>query len=192
MKKALQIAILTISALLLIVVAFDFMGFSLYEKDTWEKISDEPVLGKYYYDFTEVVYYKTTKGFDDLIAIDDKKVMTLKDSVTFQIMTGFEEVVPYDVEATYLDSIGFEKKIIPVSRYAALYEIFRVKIRKHSEAAACMPIYRDIYVFKKQGKVIGIAKLCYSCGQSQFIGTSAETSGFGMDGEFEKLKELVK
>lgn len=146
----------------------------------------------YYFDFDEVVYYKTDKGFDDLIAIDKKEIMTLKDSVTNQLMGEFEEAIPYDVAAAYLDTIGFEKKVLPASKHDALMEIFKEKLKKRIEWTTCEPIYRDIYVFKKKGKVSGIAKLCYECGDSRFIGTSAETGDFGMDGEFGKLRELVK
>lgn len=174
MKKALLIT--------LPIVAIAIVAIALYYNNKQE----------YYYDFDEVIYYKTTKGFDDLIAIDDKEVMTLKDSVANQLMGEFGEAVPYDVAATYLDSIGFEKKILPASKNTALMEIFREKSKERTEWTTCEPIYRDIYVFKKNGKVVGMGKLCYECGDSRFFGTSAKTGNFGMDGEFGKLRELVK
>jgi hypothetical protein len=180
MKKALLIT-LPIIAIAIVVIA-------LYYNNKQE----------YYYDFDEVIYYKTTKDFNDLVAIGNeevrslKDVKTLRDSVAFQIMGDFEEAVPYDVAATYVDSIGFEKKILPVSKHTALMEIFREKPKMRTEWTTCEPIYRDIYVFKKNGKVVGMGKLCYECGDSRFFGTNAATGDFGMDGEYGKLKELVK
>lgn len=56
----------------------------------------------------------------------------------------------------------------------------------------CEPIYRDIFLFKKNTKVSGIAKLCYDCEKSLFIGTSAVVSNFGAKGEFEQLRKIIK
>ena len=115
MKKALLIT-LPIIAVVVVAIAFYYNNKQVY-----------------YYDFDEVIYYKTTKGFDELIAIDDKEEMALKDSVTNQLMGEFEEAVPYDVAATYLDRIGFEKKVLPVSKHDALMEIFREKLKRRTE-----------------------------------------------------------
>lgn len=177
MKKALLIT--------LPIVAIAIVAIALYRNHT-----------RYYFDFDEVAYYKTTKDFNEIIGDEEvrslKDVKTLKDSVAFQLMGKFGEAVPYDVAATYLDSIGFEKKVLPASKNAALMEIFREKFKERTEWTTCEPIYRDIYVFKKNGKVVGMGKLCYECGDSRFFGTSAKTGNFGMDGEYGKLRELVK
>ncbi len=189
MKKGFKIFIIVVAVSVLGVVTYDFSKAYMIDGSENEY---EFVLGKYYYDFDEVLYYKTAKDFDDLVAIDKKEIKTLKDSITSKLMTDFDEAVSYDVAAVYLDSIGFEKKVLPPSKHAALREIFREKISNISETTVCEPIYRDIYVFKKNGKLAGIAKLCYSCGQSRFIGTNANTENFGMDGEFGTLEKIVK
>jgi uncharacterized protein YxeA len=150
-------------ALLIIVpiIAIVVVGIALYY--------NEETTSEYFFAFDEVTYYKTDKGFNDLSIIDDKKVKTLKDSITSKMMSDFEEAISYDVAVTYLDSIGFKHKQIPVSKHDALREIFREKSTKRTEWVSCEPIYRDIYVFKKNGKVSGIAKLCYECGLFQLL-----------------------
>lgn len=175
-------------ALLIIVpiIAIAVAGIALYYNSN----------GDYYYDFDEVVCYHTTKDLNEIIGNNEvrslKDAKTLKDSVAYQIMSDFEEPIPYDVVAVYLDSIGFEKKVLPVSIHSELMEIFREKPTVRTESTTCEPIYRDIYVFKKNGKFSGMTKLCYECGDSRFIGTDADTGDFGMEGEFGRLKEIVK
>lgn len=191
MKKAFKIFLLAAIVLVFGVLGFVAFGIIALQDKSEGKDAIVPISGKYYYDFDEVIYYKTTKGIDDLIAIDDKEVKTFKDSVTSQIMADFGEI-PYAVTANYLDSIGYTRKEVPLSKLPALKEIFREKSTERTEFAACAPIYRDIYVFKKNGKFSGMAKLCYECGLSRFIGTDAKTGDFGMEGEFGKLDELVK
>ncbi|MDV6168685.1 hypothetical protein R1T16_09635 [Flavobacterium sp. DG1-102-2] len=136
---------------------------------------------KYYFDFDVVEYYITDKGFKDLAVNYNKKNKTLKDKVTLKIMSSFDQPVSYETAIKNLESIGFKKVVIPVSKHDVLRSIFTEKPSKRTESVACEPIYRDIYVFRKNGKVSGIAKLCYECGLSDFIGTKADTDNFGMD-----------
>jgi hypothetical protein len=57
---------------------------------------------------------------------------------------------------------------------------------------ACAPVYRDILVFYKQDKIIGIAKICFECGQSYILGSSNDVSYFGSCGEYGVLYEILK
>jgi hypothetical protein len=171
-------------ALLIIVpiIAIVVVGVALYCKNT-----------SYYFSFDEVVYYKTKIGWDELSVIDRKKIKTVNDSMTMTLMGDYNfESIPDNRAVTYLDNLDFEKKTIPVSKHELIREVFREKLSTYYETTLCEPIYRDVYVFKQNGEITGIAKLCYECGLSSFTGTSADTEDFGADGEFEKLKELVK
>ncbi|PZR19509.1 MAG: hypothetical protein DI539_13780 [Flavobacterium psychrophilum] len=187
MKKGFKIFLLVAAIIMVIAVLGLFAAITIMG----DRHETEHEKGKAYFDFDEVVYYKTIKDFDDLIDVDGKKVRTRKDSVTEQIISDFEEVVPYDVAAAYLDSIGFEKQVLLVSKHSELMEIFSEKSNLNIGSTTCEPIYRDVYVFKKNGKFSGMAKLCYECGLSHFIGTNADTDNFGSEGEYTKLKALV-
>lgn len=65
--------------------------------------------------------------------------------------------------------------------------------RKHQESYAmtCIAVYRDILVFKKENKIIGTAKLCFSCDQNVITGTQHNTDEFGQSGDYAKLFKLL-
>ena len=73
----------------------------------------------------------------------------------------------------------------------AIDEIFTEK--KHAEyyEFACIPIFRDVLIFKNKSKVVGIAKICFTCNNSVIVGTNANTEEFGMSGDYEKLSEIL-
>lgn len=164
-----------------LIVALIILGVVLYYKNT-----------RYYFAFDEVVYYKS-KSDKDFISWEEGKSNTLRDSMVQALMGDYDyEFVPFTRAVAYLDSLGFEKKIIPVSKHEVINEIFREKIDIDLTTVTCLPVYRDIYVFKRGGQLAGVARLCYDCWQSSFYGTRADTECFGTDGEFEKLHKIVK
>lgn len=58
-------------------------------------------------------------------------------------------------------------------------------------ALTCKPVYRDILVFYLNDKVIGVAKICFTCDQFIFRGAQGETDFFGYFGEFPKLIKIL-
>ena len=52
---------------------------------------------------------------------------------------------------------------------------------------ACAPIYRDIYVFRNNNKIVGIAKICFGC---QIVDFVSEKYNFQRYGECESLIKL--
>ena len=61
-----------------------------------------------------------------------------------------------------------------------------------SDVASCIPKYRDIFIFKRNNSIIGIAKICNGCGESQFLGTKVDTYTFGLPSELEKLYKIIR
>lgn len=87
--------------------------------------------------------------------------------------------------------LGYQKNVLSSSKNTELQKLFSEKGKVIPIVKDCEPMYRDILVLKKKNKTIGIAKICFECGQSEFIGTSKETDSFGRNGEFDKLKILL-
>ena len=54
---------------------------------------------------------------------------------------------------------------------------------------ACAPMYRDIYVFRNNNKIVGISKICFEC---QIIDFTSEKYNWQRYGECENLKKLEK
>ena len=47
-------------------------------------------------------------------------------------------------------------------------------------------------LYLKQDKIIGIAKICFECGQSYILGSSNDVRDFGSCGEYGVLYEILK
>lgn len=90
-----------------------------------------------------------------------------------------------------MKKIGFQKKEINKSKFTQMNKIFVEKTFNDGINYACIPFFRDILIFKKQGKVIGIAKICFDCHQFRIIGPEANTDNFGMDDDYEKLGNIL-
>jgi hypothetical protein len=91
-----------------------------------------------------------------------------------------------------LEKIGYKKTIIDKSKFASIDKIFVSKTSSKDGESACIYVYRDILIFKKDGEVVGTAKICFGCMANQIKGTTANTSHFGQDGDYEKLKQLLR
>lgn len=148
---------------------------------------------EYFFDFDEVVEYKIDISETDIVKIKNQKIMTVKDSMLLRNAWGYIFTSISDKRAvTYLDSIGVEKKVIPSAFYPQINDLFKESDLVYESGTTCEPVYRNIYVFKKNEKVSGVVKICYSCEKSIFISAKGNTQNFGSRGEYYKLKELLK
>jgi len=147
---------------------------------------------EYFFDFDEVVHYETDMDEMDMIELRKKQFNSLDDQLVY-LYIGNPHLRKIDtVSLSRLKYIGFSETCIPGNKYPALREIFKEKSIDEEMTTACEPIFNDILVFRKKNKTIGIAKLCFHCSQSQFIGAKANTRTFGYHNEFEGLKKLLK
>ncbi len=91
-----------------------------------------------------------------------------------------------------LEQVGYRKEVMASAKFKEIDGIFMEKQTSENLATACIPVYRDILVFKKEGKVTGVAKICFSCGAYQIKGTTAHTANFGQDGDYGKLERILR
>lgn len=90
-----------------------------------------------------------------------------------------------------LETIGFAKQIIPASKFSSINQIFCEKNYEQLVSTACVPVYRDVLIFKMQSKIIGTAKICFDCGYHVITGAKVNTDAFGQFGDYEKLHKLL-
>lgn len=141
-----------------------------------------------YFKFDSVEHYSLT--IDESIFINDSKNKDVIDLYEYLLGEKINELKDTN-QLTELIRLGYQKSILPSSKNAELNKLFSEKGKIIPILLDCEPMYRDILVFKRKNKIIGIAKIYFQCGQSEFIGTSKKTDGFGRNGEFEKLKNLL-
>lgn len=146
--------------------------------------------GDYYFDFDQLEHY--TSEIDELKLLEDESNLTENQMLQNQILLGD---TPQDSKDTtfikQLETIGFERKNIPVNKHQAIKELFREKQHAESEFTLCLPIYRDLIIFRKNGEIVGIAKICFDCDRHQIVGTAAKTDEFGQSGDYSTLAKIL-
>jgi hypothetical protein len=90
-----------------------------------------------------------------------------------------------------IEKLGFVKQEVPRTKFGELDRIFCERKHKDPIALSCIAIYRDILVFRKNGRITGTTKICFGCLQHVIAGTTRNTSEFGQSGDYNKLKFLL-
>ena len=156
-------------------------------------IKEPKITGGKYFDYDEIEYYKSEIEEDQIGELYDNQKKSIKDSLKMGIILG---EIPKSISDTNfidnLETFGYTKAKIEEKKFNEIDEVFTEK--KHSEAyeTACIYIYRDILIFKKKSKIIGIAKICFGCDANIIVGTKSNTEEFGMSGDYEKLRKILR
>jgi len=162
-----------------------------------ERSKEGVVLGKHYFDFDEVMYYNIKildstvyRAADRDFKLRKNNTRPVKDSLISTIMIDYAPSKLTDTTfETNMKRIGFTSKKIDKSKLAALNEIFRERRYDDYTFTACLNVYRDILVFKRQSKTVGIAKICFGCGGLILVGANDTTGEFM---EYAELHKLLK
>jgi hypothetical protein len=164
------------------------------EKQNTENVLKEPkIKGEKYFEYDEIEYYKSEIEEDQIGILYDNQKKSKTDSLKMGTILG---EIPKSISDTEfiqnLKSFGYTKSKIDSTKFNKIDEIFTTKNHSELYANACIYIYRDILVFKKKSKIIGIAKICFGCDAKIIVGTKANTEEFGMNGDYEKLKKILR
>ena len=142
--------------------------------------------------FDQIDYYHKTISEDSIIAIIQKEDQTRKEQGLLQIIKGNVPVNTMDTLCIKnMDILGFEKQSIPKAYFDKINNLFSLKTAETKSATACVAIYRDVLVFRKKDKVIGVAKICFDCEKSAIVGARYDASQFGQSGEYKALQEIL-
>ncbi|WP_055437551.1 hypothetical protein [Lacinutrix algicola] len=146
----------------------------------------------YYFDFDKIEHYTFIEKIDyfdienDSVKIENKELLS---SLLFDRkptkLNGIEFI-------NELDKVATKKRDIPISDFQEIKEIFKEQSCSVNVAYSCISVFRDILVFYQKNKVVGIAKICFSCNDHHIIGTTSNTSDFGQCGKYEELNKILK
>lgn len=149
---------------------------------------------KPYFEFDEVVHYKIKISEKEIVKLDTNKNRTKDEEDLYFVVSNPN--TPKSINDTLfvenLVRIGYKKKILEKNKFPLLERIFCERKHKEVDAWACIANYRDILIFKKNNKTIGMAKICFECSQYRIFGTACNTNEFGQSGDIEKLDSLLK
>jgi hypothetical protein len=87
--------------------------------------------------------------------------------------------------------MGFVRKNINACLFPSIDSQFCKKLDTVIYENICPRIYRDILIFKKSKKLIGIAKICFSCRAYHIVGTNSNSENFEQIVNYGKLNQIL-
>ena len=151
-----------------------------------------PKYGQKYFKYDQIDFYHIDFDENKIIELYENKDKSKLDRLRNDIIIGeYPESMNKIGFLKSMDKIGYNQKEISKSKFPEIDKIFIEKTVNQSSAYACIAIYRDILVFKNKDKVIGIAKICFGCGNHRIIGTKVNYENFGQNGDYKKLEILL-
>lgn len=144
-----------------------------------------------FFDFDQIDHYSIKIGTDKISEMEFKPQK--KDALLLEIIRGnYPEKTDPDISKTLTDH-GFSIKAVDKALYSGLNDIFSEKeCSDHIGGGFCIPTFRDILVFRKEDKVVGVVKLCYQCRFAILRGTQKNVRNFGSCGDFLRLEKLLE
>jgi len=89
-----------------------------------------------------------------------------------------------------LELVEYSESIVDAKYYTFFSDtIFKEKFCTFVKMTKGDAFYKDILVFKKEGVIQGIAKLCMSCDKASFAPPTVFTDCFGEYDEFDRIRE---
>ncbi len=146
-----------------------------------------------YFIFDQVEHFSTSISEDSVFRLIELDTLTFDQSKLLGLlMNNKPDTIPDTTSFLDIEKFGFTKKEIQKDKLGQLNSIFCE--RKHDNAiyTLCAAVYRDILIFKRQGKTIGFARVCFDCGDSIIAGTDKDWSEFGQSGDFQRLGAILE
>lgn len=139
-----------------------FAGFGIKAQEVSFKKNGEIILRKDTVRFDEIIHYKMNKSFSgDNLRF--KKHLSARKKIIYGIV---KADVPRTVSDTLfvkdLEKLNFHKERLEIAQYPKIAEIYSRGSGNYE--TACVKTFRDILVFKKNNKIVGISKICFDCG----------------------------
>ncbi|CEJ71509.1 hypothetical protein BN1195_03858 [Chryseobacterium oranimense G311] len=157
-----------------------------------QSVMSEIKYGKKFFDYNEIDYYQIETKEDEITKLDQNQGKSKIDKLKYDLVIGETPESINDLDfLNYMDKVGYLMKKINPSNFENINKIFVEKPEEEMVVAACVPVFRDILVFKKNGKITGIAKICFSCHQYRMIGTNANTENFGSNNDYSQLGNIL-
>lgn len=152
------------------------------------------------FDYDELIHYSNPDFSEDKLMVNTK--ISPIDSLRRDIILG--EKPTSITDPTFpadLSEIGFKKKTVNPNQFSKINDLFRKVVTNITGGTeildavaeyACIYVYRDILVFKREGKTVGIAKICFGCHDNIMRGENSNTGSFGYrDADYEKLDKIL-
>ena len=149
--------------------------------------------GEKFFHYDAVDYYSIYISENDATKLLDKQNSKIEEEKYNIILNDeFPKTINEINFIKDLSSLGFKKSSIKPKKFTDLNQIFVEKSEQDGIVFACIPVFRDLLVFKKNNKITGFAKICFECNQSHIIGSKSDTKNFGQGQDYEKLGKILE
>ncbi|MBA0883018.1 hypothetical protein [Flavobacterium undicola] len=146
-----------------------------------------------FFESDKIDHYYLNFSEDEFTKLIRKDNRTEKEVEFSNLFTGhFPDRIPKENFEKILLSHNYKKSNLSIKQEKEIENIFSEKDSLQNISYACIAEYRDIFLFKKKEKTVGIAKICFKCGRFQIIGSKIDVSGFGLWEELYKLKNIIR
>lgn len=148
--------------------------------------------GNIFFQYDAIDYYHIEKEEESVKDLFENHNKSKIDKLKFEVIVNETPDSLQDQEfLNHMDEIGYSKKKINSTKFEALNKIFIEKPYEEGSARACIPVFRDILIFKKNDKITGMMKICFDCHQYRILGTKANTDNFGSYGDYLLLWDII-
>ncbi|MEN2400227.1 hypothetical protein GKZ90_0010590 [Flavobacterium sp. MC2016-06] len=115
-----------------------------------------------------------TNDFDGIshFIISEENVKKNENNQNFQDVYSNLEDKKIDLNKfeNQLTILGFDKKDIPEAKINDIIKTVTNDLNLKYHEVACVPLYNDIFIFKKNKKPVAGLKICFHCGMNEAIG----------------------
>ncbi|KRD63075.1 hypothetical protein ASE40_04630 [Flavobacterium sp. Root935] len=148
---------------------------------------------KPFFDSDQIEHYYLNFSEDDFFKLIRKDNKTEKELELSDLFSGYyPDSIPTEDFEKILLKHNYKKSKLSIKQQKKIESVFSEKDLPIPDAAACIAEYRDIFIFKKRGRIIGISKICFVCNRFQIIGSKIDVSVFGFPDELDKLNKIVR
>jgi hypothetical protein len=146
-----------------------------------------------FFHFDQIEYYHKDISKKELQRIETKEDKTRKEQALLQILTGN---VPVSIKDTLfiknMEILGFEKDTINNKLNPEISHLFSFREVSKPVTSPLNPEFCDVLIFRRNARIIGMAKVSFDGLKHQMIGERYNDSNFGQSGEYKELEKILK
>jgi len=182
----------TINKILVVLAITTIMSCNRKTNNQLNIVATKNIECKPYFNFDKIEHYFLDIKEPDLWATEAKKNKSGKEKKELELLL---QKTPDKLADTGvlkgIEHLDFVKKEVSSKMFGEINEIFCEQKNKELITNLCIDIFRDILVLKKGNKIVGVAKICFSCNQTIITGTNLNTEDFNKAGNYERLNKIL-
>lgn len=166
--------------LLLLIVSYFFITDTTINLNKYEIAKCDQTI--FEYDLIE--YY--TLNLDNL----DNRLLVQKDTVKRKILNDYFKDIKDSINLKHVEKYYIKSELnLQTLKFVKSY-ICKNNINSNNWFSECMPTFRDIMIFKRQSKTVGIIKICFECNISNVVSSEYNSEMFN-DEEMDILEKFL-